>query len=236
MLASFAGSFITIAFGIGGGGLVLAVMASLLPPAALIPVHGVVQFGSNAGRSVLMARHLHVPALGWFLVGAVLGTLGAARIAVTLPAAWVQIGVGGFLVWTVLARAPDWMRNWPFVTGLITAGVSMVFGASGPFVTTYLKALNLGRHAHVATLATLQTLLHLMKVLAFGALGFAYAPWAGFLLAMVGCGLIGTWVGGKVLNRISDARFRQVLNALLLVLAVQLVWSGLRGLLAGDAP
>ena len=230
MLASFAGSFITIAFGIGGGGLVLAIMASLLPPAALIPVHGVVQFGSNAGRSVLMARHLHPPAMGWFLVGAVLGTLGASRFAISLPAAWVQIGVGGFLIWTVLAHAPNWMRTWPFVTGLVTAGVSMFFGASGPFVATYLKTLSLGRHAHVATMAALQTLLHLMKSLAFGLLGFAYAPWAGFLLAMVGCGLVGTWAGGKVLNRISDARFKQVLDALLILLALQLVWAGLRSL------
>ena len=45
---SFLGSFITAAFGIGGGVVVLAVLATLLPPAALIPVHGVVQFGSNA--------------------------------------------------------------------------------------------------------------------------------------------------------------------------------------------
>lgn len=38
MLAtSFAGSFIAVAFGIGGGALTLAVMATLVPPAALIP-------------------------------------------------------------------------------------------------------------------------------------------------------------------------------------------------------
>ncbi len=50
MVASFVGSFITAAFGIGGGALLLAIMATLMPPAALIPVHGVVQAGSNAGR------------------------------------------------------------------------------------------------------------------------------------------------------------------------------------------
>ena len=49
--ASFLGSFITVAFGIGGGGFFLAVLAALVPPAALIPVHGVVQFGSNLGRT-----------------------------------------------------------------------------------------------------------------------------------------------------------------------------------------
>lgn len=229
-MASFAGSFVTIAFGLGGGGLVLAIMASLMPPAALIPVHGVVQFGSNAGRAVLMLRHLHRPALGSFLAGAVIGTLLASRVVVTLPTAAVQIGVGAFLIWTLFARAPAWMHRWPALTGAVTAALSMGFGASGPFVTAYLKSLALGRHAHVATLAVLQTLLHLMKVLAFGALGFAFAPWAPFLAAMIACGLAGTWAGGKVLNHLTDARFKQALDAILLLLALQLIWSGLSNL------
>ena len=46
---SFAGSLITVAFGIGGGAMLLAVMATLVPPAALIPTHGVIQIGSNLG-------------------------------------------------------------------------------------------------------------------------------------------------------------------------------------------
>lgn len=205
-------------------------MASLMPPAALIPVHGVVQFGSNAGRAVMMLRHLHRPALGSFLAGALIGTLAAARFVVTLPPAAVQIGVGAFLIWTLFARAPLWMRHWPALTGLVTAGVSMTFGASGPFVATYLKTLGLPRHAHVATMAVLQTLLHLMKVLAFGALGFAFAPWVPFLAAMIACGLAGTWAGGKVLDRLTDARFKRALDAILLLLALQLIWSGIGSL------
>ncbi len=51
--ASFAGSFITVTFGLGGGVLVLALMASVLPTAALIPVHGVVQLGSKLFRRIL---------------------------------------------------------------------------------------------------------------------------------------------------------------------------------------
>ena len=47
---SFVASFITAAFGIGGGALLLAFMATLVPTAALIPVHGVIQLGSNAGQ------------------------------------------------------------------------------------------------------------------------------------------------------------------------------------------
>ena len=47
---SFIGSLISAALGIGGGTLMLAVIAQTLPVAAIIPVHGVVQFGSNLDK------------------------------------------------------------------------------------------------------------------------------------------------------------------------------------------
>ena len=41
--ASLVTSFITAAFGIGGGVVLLVFLALVLPPVALIPVHGIVQ-------------------------------------------------------------------------------------------------------------------------------------------------------------------------------------------------
>ena len=73
--ASFAGSFTTVALGIGGGAFLLAIMASLLPPAALIPVHGVIQLGSNGLRAVLFWK-LALWSTFWpFLAGTVVGVL-----------------------------------------------------------------------------------------------------------------------------------------------------------------
>ena len=231
MATSFAASFITVSFGIGGGGLMLAVMASLVPPVALVPVHGVVQFGSNAGRTAMMARHIRWPSVVRFGAGIVLGVGIGASVAVSLPAAAVQIGVGVFLIWTVLSHPPAWMRDWPLVTGTLTSILSMFFGASGPFVNTYVKSLNLGRHAHVATAAMLLSGQHLLKSVAFGALGFAYAPWAGLIAALILCGLAGTWSGRRVLNRMTDARFKQALNGVLLLLSARLVWEGVASLM-----
>ena len=72
---SFVTSFITAAFGIGGGAIILAVLAVSVPAAALIPIHGVVQLGSNAGRVGLMLKDVvWRPALP-FIVGSLLGAL-----------------------------------------------------------------------------------------------------------------------------------------------------------------
>lgn len=99
--ASFVGSFITVALGIGGGVILLAIMATLLPPAALIPVHGIVQFGSNITRAAILARHTHWPPVAAFAVGTLIGVILGGMMAVELPPWAVQIGVGTFVIWSV---------------------------------------------------------------------------------------------------------------------------------------
>lgn len=226
VVASFAGSFITAAFGIGGGGMLLAVLAVLVPPAALIPIHGVVQTGSNAGRMVLFWRHIYWPALPWFAVGTLIGVGIGGSIAVELPPQYVQIGVGLFVIYTVAARAPRWFSRWPLLTGLISSFLTMFFGATGMFVASFTKSHKLPRHDHVATHATLMALQHGLKVVVFGLLGFAYGAWIWVIIAMIVVGLVGTYVGRLVLNRLTDARFAIALNTILILISLRLIWQG----------
>ena len=228
--ASFVGSFITVAMGIGGGAMVLAVMASLVPPAALIPVHGVIQFGSNVNRAFVMGKHTFWPPVLAFGVGSVVGVAIGGAIAIDLPPAYVQIGVGFFVVWSVMRKPPAWLTQWPALTGLISSILTMFFGATGVFVSGYVKSLELGREAHVATQAVLMTVQHLLKVIVFGILGFAFGPWLGFMAVMIATGLLGTLAGRQVLKRMNDAVFGKVLNGILLVLAARLIWQGFTSL------
>lgn len=230
MVASFASSFITAAFGIGGGALLLAFMATLMPPAALIPVHGVVQVGSNAGRMALLWRSIFWPALPWFAGGSLIGVAIGGAVVVELPPQYVQIGIGLFVIYTVLARAPKWFSRWPVVTGFVSSFLTMFFGATGLFVASYTKSHHLPRHEHVATHAALMTVQHGLKVLAFASLGFAFGPWLAVIGALIAVGLAGTYAGKLVLNRMSDLRFAYSLNALLVLISLRLIWNGVASL------
>ena len=226
---SFATSAVTAAFGIGGGAILLAVMASLVPPAALIPVHGVVQLGSNAGRAALLFGHLYRPALPAFALGSVVGAVLGGLVVVQLPPRAVEVAVGAFILWTVFGSVPALARRWAGPAGLVSSVLTMFFGATGPFVAAFVRSFGLERRAHVATQAALMTLQHGLKVAVFGLLGFAFGPWAGLAAAMIGAGFLGTVAGTAVLGRRSDAGFARVLDALLVVLGLHLVWSGLAG-------
>ena len=227
---SFVASFITVALGIGGGALLLAVMASLMPPAALIPVHGVIQLGSNALRMGVLIRHVHWPPLLSFLVGTVIGVAVGGSVAINLPPGAILIGIGLFVIWSVLARPPLWLSRYPSLTGLISSFLTMFFGATGVFVANFTKSLALPRQDHVASHAAFMTLQHMAKVLTFGILGFAFGPWSGFIAAMILSGFLGTLAGRRVLNHLSDHGFRRALDVVLILISLRLIWTGAKAL------
>lgn len=233
LAVSFASSFITAAFGIGGGAVMLAVLATLLPAAAIVPVHGVVQLGSNAGRAAILARHMRLDLLGPFAAGAVAGIILGGSVVVQLDAGWIQAGVGAFILWSVRFRPPAFLRRSGLLTGAISSFLTMFFGGTGPFVATFVKAQNLERHDFVATHAMLMTLQHTLKTVTFGFLGFAFAGWAGPVALLIASGLVGTLAGRHVLARIDERRFRFALNAILTVLALRLIYAGASRIIGG---
>jgi uncharacterized membrane protein YfcA len=229
--ASFGTSFITAAFGIGGGGVMLAILASLVPPAALIPVHGLVQLGSNAGRAAIMFRHRDQGVLVPFAVGSVVGVALGGSVVVQLPPDILRIGIGVFILWSVAANPPAFMRRSAAIAGGFSSFLTMFFGGTGPFVAAYVKTMGFTRMTYVATHALLMTVQHLMKTIVFGFLGFAFGQWMPLIAAMIGSGFLGTVAGRQVLVRIDEKRFKLALNAILIALALRLIWAGAVGLI-----
>lgn len=226
LVASFFASFITVALGIGGGALLIAIMATLMPPAALIPIHGIVMFGSNIFRMGLLSTHVHWPPILGFAIGTLIGVTLGGLVVVDLPPSLIQIGVGGFVIWSVLLRPPKWLSATPWLTGIISSFLTMFFGATGVFVANFSKSLALDRRAHVATHACMMTLQHGLKVVGFAVLGFAFADWVWFILAMIAVGFLGTVVGRAVLFRITDRNFKKALDVILILISLRLIWSG----------
>ena len=65
-------SFISAAFGIGGGAVFLGLLAIFLNPIALLPVHGSVQIASNFGRMLLMIKDVYKKPILPFLIGTII--------------------------------------------------------------------------------------------------------------------------------------------------------------------
>jgi uncharacterized membrane protein YfcA len=224
---SFLGSFITIALGIGGGILVLATMAQILPPAVLIPLHGVVQLGSNVGRAVLMHRDILFSIVPVFLVGTVLGSYLGAKLVISLPTEVLQLVLGLFVIYSVWGpklKASNPGKKTFFVVGFGASLTTMFVGATGVFVASFVSAACPERHQYVATNATLMTLQHGLKIVAFGVLGFTFGPHIPLLCGLIAFGYAGTWCGKHVLVRVPEKAFRIGLKIILTLLASRLLY------------
>lgn len=55
--------------------------------------------------------------------------------------------------------------------------------------------------------------------------------WLPFIAAMIAAGLLGSWLGVRLLHRLDNRRFEQVFNLLLTALALRLIWKSVSPLL-----
>ncbi|MCK9534984.1 MAG: sulfite exporter TauE/SafE family protein [Pseudomonas sp.] len=221
-------SAMTAALGIGGGVFLLAVLSMLLPAAAVIPLHGLVQLGSNANRAALTAKHIHWPSLYWFAPGVLLGALLASVLLIELPSWLLQLSIASFILllcWGPPVPQVATRALGTFVAATLTTLLSHFVGATGPLVAGFIKQQQQGqRQATVATFAAAMTLQHAPKTLVYSAAGFVFYEWLALALAMILAGVLGTKLGLNVLYKTSDQRFTQVFNLLLTLLALRLIW------------
>lgn len=229
LLAGFT-SCMTAAVGIGGGALLLAAMASLVPISALIPLHGLVQLGSNANRAVMTQKYIDWSMLRFFALGAVLGALLASQVVVQLPLVVIEISVALFilfLVWGTKPQAEEVSSSGQVLSGAFTTFISMFVGATGPLVAGFVHRTGYEKLRITATMAACMTFQHSLKILVFSSVGFAFWQWLPLTLSMILSGAAGTWLGLKLLNRIPAERFQFIFKLIVTLMALKLLWDGL---------
>lgn len=222
---SFVTSLITATFSLGGGSLMIAAMTLVLPPLVVIPVHGCVQLGSNAGRALVMRAHIQWHFILWVSLGAALGSFIGGSFANLLPERWFAAAIGLFvLVTTWLPQGRFMARGAPvqFVGGVLVSAVGMVVGAAGPLVAAFVRGIA-DRRQLVATHAMLNSFQHVFKVVVFVATGFAIGDYLPLILVMVVAGFAGTAVGSRLLTRVPEHVFRLVFRILLSLVALELI-------------
>jgi uncharacterized protein len=222
---SFVTSLITATFSLGGGSLMIAAMALVLPPFVVVPVHGCVQLGSNAGRAWLQRVHIRWPVIGWVTLGAVVGSVAGGRFAAALPDRWFVGAIGLFVLVTTWLPQPRWIassRVLQFTGGAVVSAVGMVVGAAGPLVAAFVRGIP-DRRELVATHAMLNTFVHVSKVAVFVALGFAFGQYLPLITLMVVAGFAGTAVGSRLLMHVPEKVFRLGFRLLLSAVALELI-------------
>jgi uncharacterized membrane protein YfcA len=177
---------------------------------------------------LLVACLIGVPAGVWLLLN-----LGPRSLRWLLAA--VMIGTVVHRVWMAQRqRAHPWHPVKAGIPcGLLSGILGGAFGAGGPPVVTYLVNRPVNRFRHVATVQVAAALASLVRVGEFARGGLYRQAEGTAILAALLAVLAGVLVGGRLLNRFSDAGVRRAVLALLFLGGLYYLHAALRT--PGDA-
>lgn len=234
---ALATSILSAVVGMAGGIVLLSVMLLFLPPLVAIPLHGVIQLVSNGSRAWIQRRHVETRILGYYAVLLLPFAFAGLVIARSLEPPVTRALIGAFVL--VATHAPGWLligshpeaidpRRRFLLLGGIVGLLTTTIGATGPLIAPFFLNLGLTRQSLIGTKAASQTLGHMAKIAVFGVAGFAFAQYALPLLLLSVMVVVGTWLGSRLLDRVSERAFTLLYKGVLTVIAIRLVaWDGL---------
>jgi uncharacterized protein len=225
--ASFVSAFISVFTGAAGGVLLLALMAMVVPPSVVIPVHTVVMLGTGAARTLIMWRHVMRGTLLPFVIGSAIGAAAGAKVFVALPITHLQAILGAFVLLVTwlpkLGRIGAEGGRFAFL-GFGTTFLGVFVSATGTLLAQFVASAAPNRYNHAATLGALMLIAHIAKLVAFGFIGFAIGSFVPLMAAMILTGALGNWLGELALDYTSEVRFRLILQLVLTALGLRLIW------------
>lgn len=209
-------------FGMAGGFVLMGILAAILPASTAIALHGFAQIIANGTRALNLIRHVDWRVFVYYVAGAAL-TFGLFLFIHYEPnraVVFIVLGLTPFLA--LIPRAPALDAQNPrhaFACGLLMTTLHLVGGVGGPLLDLFFVRTKMSRFSIVATKALTQSLGHAMKIVYFGALAATMRSLPPALAPGVAiCAVLGTFIGGKILERMSDESFRVYLRIILYAL------------------
>ena len=229
---------LTAMVGYGGGMILMAVLLQFMPPAAAIPLHGLVQLASNGWRVFLFRVHISWPLVLRYLTLLPVGVALGLWLFQGLSKEAVQTLIGLFVLSTLFTRQLKHYREkdlptWAFYPlGFISGILNMMVGAAAILLGVLTVRKELHKEALIATLGSFALSAHIFKLIAFGLAGFPFRDYLVPALVMVPAVMVGGVTGKWLLGRMTEAAFQVAFKVILTVLGLKLFfWDGLRVLL-----
>ena len=215
LIATFGTAFLSSIFGMLGGLILMGVLASILPVAAAMVLHGLIQLTSNGYRAWLNRRDIDWSIVTTLFIGNVIAMSGLVFIAFSPDRITVLLALGllPYIAWALPEKLALDVSKKPvgIFAGLVVVATNLLAGVGGPLLDVFFQRVALTRHQIVATKAVAQALGHISKIIFYGGLAVTASaddwPALWLLAAAMTASVIGTTLGKRVLDRMQDATF-----------------------------
>ncbi len=243
IIAAFITSSISAVLGMGGGIILLGIMAIMIPEGyAVVALHGIIQLVSNFTRSFVFRQHIKKDIIRQYLPGAILGLSLSALIIFILitlfqvdSAKEIKIDflkplIGIFILWFLFGRRPQPKDDHPNFFGVgLASGLTTVFiGATGPLIAPFFLKGKLTKETIIANKAICQAMSHAGKIPLFiFFFQFDYLAEVEVLFPLIIAVFIGTNLGKQILAFIPEKVFQLLFRGALTVIAIKLIFTAI---------
>jgi uncharacterized membrane protein YfcA len=220
------GFLVSATFGIGGVVLLIPMLSLALPPAQAVALSAPVMLVNNVAKSLLYRRSLNRRAL-WLVSALSLPTaFVAALLTASVDERVLLVAVAALVVATLFVervqqRTIRMSDRALLLWGIVTGVISGMCGAAGPPTAIGLRSYGLSKDAFVATVSVFAVALQFAKMPAYvltEVLSPSHLPLAVWLAVL---GLLSVVIGPRILRRVPEKLFRDVVDG---ILAVSAVW------------
>lgn len=231
LIATLATAFLSSIFGMLGGLILMGILASILPIASAMVLHGLIQLTSNGYRAWLNRHHIVWSIVATLFIGnvAALAVLAFIAFAPDRITVLLALGLLPYIAWALPEKAALDVSKKPvgIFAGAVVVATNLLAGVGGPILDVFFQRVRLTRHQVVATKGVAQALGHISKVIFYGGLLASAAPqdWPALwlLAAAIIASIIGTRLGKRVLDNMQDATFFSWTQRILLSVGAVLV-------------
>ena len=241
IISAFVTSSISAVLGMGGGIILLGIMAVIIPNGYMvIALHGIIQLISNSTRTFLFRKHLKKDLIKEFLIGAFIGATISGFIiyflikfynvgsANEMKIDFLKPIIGFFIIWYLFLKGPKKKKDSKsFIKVGTTSGLASIFvGATGPLIAPFFLNSNLTKKNIIANKAACQMITHLTKIPLFiFFFNVNYFNEYKLLVPLTLAVFLGTNFGKKILNMIPEKLFIKLFKTTLFIISIRLIFS-----------
>ncbi len=222
-------------FGMAGGMIFMGIIASVMGVAEAMVVHGAIQSVSNSSRAFMLRPDIRWDILGYKIIGALpaIALLAMVSFIPSKAALFLVLGALPFVLWLPkgVFKGDAAKPRHAALCGAMVMGLNLSAGVAGPALDFFYVNTTLTRKEIVATKAVTMFVSHMIKIIYFGlpliaAFGLTTLPPLWVFIAAVPCIIVGTYVGTRILHRLSDVGFKSYTKYLVTCVGIIYIWRG----------
>ncbi|MFK7899645.1 MAG: sulfite exporter TauE/SafE family protein [Cyclobacteriaceae bacterium] len=235
IIAILIASTFSAIFGLAGGAISFSALVWIVSVKVAIPVHSGLQSITNLARVVAYFKYINWKiTLSYSILiipGAYLGSLLFGYFKTEV----LQILIGIFIIISVFISNDKQqpLKKYKFILlGFVSSFLGMIIAVTGPFIASYFNLNNIQKEELVGTKSACQGIAQVIKIIVFySVLHFDFQEYLTLILLLGGVSILGTFIGKKILSKISNSVYKRLNTIILIVIGINMLIKSLIELL-----